>query len=73
MGMEADELLEVNTMRDRIKRILPDLKLVYANAKYLESRHMWDLDSWNICEAYMTLADAYIGILDSLEEEGGEK
>lgn len=73
--MDVDERAEADVMRDRLKRVLPDLKLAYENAKSLESRHEWELSSWDICEAYMTLADAYIGITDTLKEldEGGSK
>lgn len=73
--MDVDERAEADVMRDRIKRILPDLKLAYENAKSLESRHEWELSSCDICEAYMTLADVYIGLTETLKEleEGDTK
>ena len=73
--MEKTERKTAEVMLDRLKKILPDLKLAYDNAKSLELEHNWDMDSFKVCEAYMNLADAYIGVMDALEEEekGGEK
>lgn len=73
--MEKNERQEAEIMRDRLKKILPVLKCAYENAKGLEYEYDWDIDSHEICEAYMTLADAYIGVIKSLEEEdeGGAK
>ena len=56
-------------IRDRLKKILPDLKLAYENAKYLAEKYNWDMDYWDMCEAYMNLADEYIGFMEVLEEE----
>lgn len=67
-SMSEDERTEATAMRDRLKRILPDLKLAYENAKSLESRHEWELQSWDLCEAYMTVADVYIGLTETLKE-----
>ena len=60
-------------MRDRLKQILPDLKLAYENAKDLAEKYNWDMDYWKMSEAYTNLAHEYIGIMDVLEEEGGEE
>ena len=56
-------------MRDRLKKILPDLKLAYENAKDLANKYNWDICYFYMCEAYMTLADEYIGVMLALEEE----
>ena len=56
-------------MRDRLKKILPDLKLAYENAKDLANKYNWDICYFYMCEAYMTLADEYIGVMQALEEE----
>lgn len=58
-------------IRDRLNKILPDLKLAYENAKYLAEKYNWDMDYWDMCEAYMTLANEYIGVMKVLEEEDG--
>ena len=60
-------------MRDKLKNILPDLKLAYESAKDLVYKHNWEIDYWKMSEAYMNLAHEYIGIMDVLEEEGGEE
>lgn len=67
-SMSVDERTEAIAMRDRLKNILPDLKLAYENARRLESRHEWELQSWDLCEAYMTIADVYIGLTETLKE-----
>ena len=67
--MDILERHSAKTMLDRLKNILPELKLAYANAKSLELDYNWDIDSFQICEAYMTLADEYIGVMQALEEE----
>ena len=69
--MDKAERLNAEVIRDRLKKILPDLKLAYENAKYLSENYNWDMDYWDMCEAYMNLADEYIGVMDSLEEEDG--
>ena len=56
-------------VRDRLKMILPDLKAAYYSAKRLEYDYNWDVRSDQMCEAYMTLADAYLEVMESLEEE----
>ena len=56
-------------MRDRLKKILPDLKLAYENAKDLADKYNWNISYFYLCEAYMTLADEYIGVMQALEEE----
>lgn len=73
--MDKNERLQAEVMRYKMKKILPELKLAYANAKNLECEYGWDIDSCVICEAYMTLADAYIGVIEVLEkeDEGGAK
>lgn len=74
-SMSEDERIEATAMRDRLSNILPDLKMAYDNAKSLESRHEWDLHAWDLCEAYMTVADVYIGLTDTLKDldEGDDK
>lgn len=67
--MDEDERRDAELMRDRLKKILPELKLAYANAKSLEFEHNWDINCFDICEAYMTIADEYIGVKEALEEE----
>ena len=71
--MTKDERHNAEVMRDRLKKILPDLKLAYENAKHLSERYGWDNDYWDMCEAYMYLANEYIEIMAVLEEEGGEE
>ena len=71
--MEKNERQSAEMMRDRLKKILPDLKLAYENAKDLAEKYNWDMDYWKMSEAYMDLAHEYIGIMDVLEEEGGEE
>ena len=69
--MDKAERQIAEVMRDRLKNILPDLKLAYENAKYLAEKYNWDMDYWDMCEAYMNLADEYIGVMEVLEEEDG--
>ena len=69
--MEKNERRSAEAIRDRLKKILPDLKLAYENAKYLAEKYNWDMDYWDMCEAYMNLADEYIGVMEVLEEEDG--
>lgn len=56
-------------VRDRLKMILPDLKAAYYSAKRLEDDYNWDARSDQMCEAYMTLAGAYIEVMESLAED----
>ena len=69
--MDKAERLSAEVMRDRLKKILPDLKIAYENAKYLAEKYNWDILYLNMCEAYMNLADEYIGVMEVLEEEDG--
>lgn len=69
--MDKIERRSAEAIRDRLKKILPDLKLAYDNAKYLAEKYNWDMDYWDMCEAYMNLADEYIGVMEVLEEEDG--
>ena len=69
--MDKAERQIAEVMRDRLKKILPDLKLAYDNAKCLAEKYNWDMDYWDMCEAYMNLADEYIGVMEALEEEDG--
>ena len=72
--MYENERRDAELMRDRLKKILPELKLAYANAKSLEFEHNWDMNCFDICEAYMTLAEAYIGVMEVFaEDDGGAK
>lgn len=67
--MDKNERQSAEVMRDRLKKILPDLKLAYETAKYLGEKYNWGTDYWDMCEAYMNLADEYIGVMESLDEE----
>ena len=67
--MEFIEREAAKALRDRLKVILPDLKAAYYSAKRLEYDYNWDVRSDQMCEAYMTLADAYIEVVESLEED----
>ena len=69
--MDKIERRSAEVIRDRLKKILPDLKLAYENAKYLAEKYNWDMDYWDMCEAYMNLANEYIGVMEVLEEEDG--
>ena len=69
--MDKIERRSAEVIRDRLKKILPDLKLAYENAKYLAEKYNWDMDYWDMCEAYMNLADEYIGVMKVLDEEEG--
>ena len=72
--MDENERRDAELIRDRLKKILPELKLAYANAKSLEFEHYWDINCFDICEAYMTLAEAYIGVMEVFaEDDGGAK
>ena len=71
--MDKEERQSAEMMRDRLKKILPDLKHAYENAKHLSERYGWDNDYWDMCEAYMYLANAYIDVLETLEDGGGEE
>ena len=69
--MDTNERLQVKAMRDRLKKILPELKLAYENAKELSNKYNWDVNYFDMCEAYMNLADEYIGVIEVLNEESG--
>ena len=69
--MDKAERQIAEAIRDRLNKILPDLKLAYENAKYLADKYNWGMDYWDMCEAYMNLADEYIGVMEVLEEEDG--
>lgn len=69
--MDKIERLQAEELRDRLKKILPDLKIAYENAKYLAEKYNWDMDYWDMCEAYMNLADEYIGVMQALDEDEG--
>lgn len=73
--IDKAERQNAELMRDRLKKILPDLKLAYENAKYLAEKYNWDMGYLGMCEAYMNLADEYIGVVQVLDEEdrGGSK
>ena len=58
-------------MRDKLKKILPDLKLAYDDAKLLATKYDWDINYFDMCEAYMNLANAYIDVVQTLEGEDG--
>ena len=67
--MDKAERQNAEVMRDRLKKILPDLKLAYENAKDLADKYNWDICCIDMCEAYMNLADEYIGVMEAFEEE----
>ena len=69
--MDKIERRSAEMIRDRLKKILPDLKLAYDNAKNLAEKYNWDMDYWDMCEAYMNLANEYIGVMEVLDEEDG--
>ena len=69
--MDKIERQSAEAIRDGLKKILPDLKLAYENAKYLAEKYNWDMDHWDMCEAYMNLANEYIGVMEVLDEEDG--
>ena len=69
--MTKYERQNAEEMRDKLKNILPDLKLAYEDAKLLAEKYDWEIDYWKMSEAYMNLAHEYIGIMTVLEEEGG--
>ena len=69
--MDENERIDAELMRDRLKKILPDLKLACENAKDLADKHYWDMNCFDICEAYMTLAEAYIGVIEVFAEDDG--
>ena len=69
--MDENERRDAELIRDRLKKILPELKLAYANAKYLAEKYNWDMDYWDMCEAYMNLANEYNGDMEGFEEEDG--
>ena len=73
--MKDEEREDAMMMRDRLKEILLELKIVYTHAKNLEDVFGWEFDSRKVCEAYMNLSHEYIGVINALEEEekGGEK
>ena len=71
--MEKNERKSAEIVRDGIKNILPDLRLAYKSAKDLVYNHNWEIDYWKMSEAYMNLAHEYIGIMEVLDEEGGEE
>ena len=67
--MTKIEKQSAEMMRDRLKKILPDLKLAYENAKDLANKYNWDMFCFDMCEAYMNLAHAYIDVVQTLEEK----
>ena len=69
--MTKYERQNAEEMRDKLKKILPDLKLAYEDAKLLAYKYDWDMFCFEMCEAYMYLANAYIDVVQTLEEEEG--
>ena len=67
--MEFIERAAAKALRDKLKVILPALKAAYYSAKRLEDDYNWDARSDQMCEAYMTLAGAYLEVMESLAEE----
>ena len=67
--MEFIEREAAKAVRDKLKVILPALKTAYYSMSRLEEDYNWDIKSPEMCEAYMTLASAYIEVVESLEED----
>ena len=67
--MDFIERKAAEAVSDRLKMILPDLKAAYYSAKRLEYDYNWDARSDQMCEAYMNLADVYLEVMESLEED----
>ena len=67
--MDFIERKAAKAVRDKLKMILPDLKAAYDSMKRLEDDYNWNIKSPEICEAYMNLADVYLEVMESLEEE----
>ena len=75
--MDKNTRREAELMRDRLRRILSDLKLAYDNAKYLTTKCNCDCGFYylDMCESYMNIADMYVRVTEMLEveNEGGSK
>lgn len=73
--MDKNTRREAELMRDRLKRILSDLKLAYDNAKYLTTKCNCGFYYFDMCESYMAIADLYVRVTEMLEvaNEGGLK
>lgn len=67
--MDFIEREAAKALRDKLKVILPALKTAYYSMSRLEEDYNWDIKSPEMCEAYMTLASAYIEVVESLEED----
>ena len=71
--MDFIEREAAKAVSDKLKMILPDLKAAYYSAKRLEYDYNWDVRSDQMCEAYMTLADVYLEVVDLLAKERHEE
>ena len=69
--MTNEERRIAELLRDRMAKIITELKRAYDNAKYLAEKYNWDMDHCDMCEAYMNLANEYIGVMEVLDEEDG--
>ena len=67
--MDFIEREAAKAVSDKLKMIPPDLQAAYYSAKRLEDDYNWDARSDQMCEAYMTLAGAYLEVMESLAEE----
>ena len=67
--MDFIEREAAKAVRDKLKVILPALKTAYYSMSRLEEDYNWDIKSPEMCEAYMTLASAYLEVMESLEED----
>ena len=67
--MDFIEREAAKAVSDKLKMILLDLQAAYYSAKRLEDDYKWDARIDQMCEAYMTLASAYIEVMESLEED----
>ena len=56
-------------LRDRMAKIITELKRAYDNAKDLSENHYWDINYFDMCEAYMNLAHDFIYIMAMLEDD----
>ena len=67
--MNVIEREAAKAVRDKLKMILPYLEASYYKMKRLEDDYNWDIKSPEMCEAYMSLASAYLEVVESLEED----
>lgn len=73
--MTNEERRIAELLRDRMAKIITELKLAYDDAKLLANKYDWDMSCFDMCEAYMNLAHDFIYIMAMLDEDkkGGKK